>query len=223
MTVASNPDEPIFYVYVLADPRKPGDFKYGKLSLSLEPFYVGKGKGDRFKSHYLRSSPIVKNKINAIKRDTGRSHRAKIVRRGLTEAQAYVLEERLIKWIGRKQTGEGPLLNLNEGGPGIQQGYVSDATKARRAASLKKYWAKVKADKAAFDQRTQNMGRREFTDEERKAQSERKKLLYASPEGQKIRQKLSRSVKAFAATRTSEEVRRIYAKANATRRKNMRR
>jgi hypothetical protein len=223
MTIASNPNEPIFYVYVLADPRKPGEFTYGKTTLSLEPFYVGKGKGDRYKSHHLRSSPAVKNKVNSIKRSAGRSHRAKIIARNLTEEQAYELETKLIRLIGRKQTGHGPLLNMNEGGPGVQQGYVSEATRARRAAALKKYWASVKADKKALETRKQNMGRRNYTDEERKEQSERKKRLYSSPEGDKVKRKLSRASKAVAASRTPEEVRRIYAKANATRSKNKRR
>jgi hypothetical protein len=220
MTIASNPEEPIFYVYVLADPRKPGDFSYGDLTLSLEPFYVGKGKGDRFRSHSLRSSPIVKNKINSIKKNTGRSHRAKILQDGLTEKQAYRLETKLIRLIGKKMTGEGPLLNLNDGGPGTQQGFVSDATKKRRSDSLKRYWAAIKNDKAACKKRLENMGRSAFTDKQRQEHADLKNALYASKAGKKLRRKLSKATIAIAAARSPQEVRRIYAKASATRKKN---
>ena len=40
-----------FYIYVLLDPRKPGNFEYGEYNFKFEPFYVGKGQRDRWKSH----------------------------------------------------------------------------------------------------------------------------------------------------------------------------
>ncbi len=36
-----------FYVYIYLDPRKPGNFVYGDFLFKFEPFYDGKGKGDR--------------------------------------------------------------------------------------------------------------------------------------------------------------------------------
>ena len=39
------------YVYVYLDPRKPGKFIYNDFSFEFEPFYVGKGYGDRAFGH----------------------------------------------------------------------------------------------------------------------------------------------------------------------------
>lgn len=36
-----------FYVYVYLDPRKSGEYIYDDLKFNYEPFYVGKGRGDR--------------------------------------------------------------------------------------------------------------------------------------------------------------------------------
>ena len=41
----------IFYVYVYLDSRFPGDYKYGDLTFNYKPFYVGKGKDNRYLDH----------------------------------------------------------------------------------------------------------------------------------------------------------------------------
>ena len=41
-----------FYVYVYTDPRKDnGPYKYGEYEFEYEPFYVGKGIGNRKNNH----------------------------------------------------------------------------------------------------------------------------------------------------------------------------
>jgi hypothetical protein len=40
-----------FYTYIYLDPRKPGNFKYGKYEFNYEPFYVGKGYNERCYIH----------------------------------------------------------------------------------------------------------------------------------------------------------------------------
>lgn len=220
MTVASNPNDPIFYVYVLVDPRKPGVFNCGKFVSPYEPFYIGKGKGDRFKNHHLRSSVIVKNKISAIKKQTGKSHKAKLLKSNLTEAQAYAFETKIIKSLGIKLKNEGPLLNMNEGGPGVQQGYVSVSTRVKRAKSLKAYWDKVKANHTEYESRTRNMKGIPKSDEARANMSAAKLALFASKRGDSVRHALSKRTKAIAKARSPEETRRIYAKASETKRAN---
>uniref|UniRef100_UPI0037511A01 LEM-3-like GIY-YIG domain-containing protein n=1 Tax=Acinetobacter sp. TaxID=472 RepID=UPI0037511A01 len=44
-----------YYVYIFLDPRKSGYFSYGDLNFVFEPFYVGKGKDNRFKRHLNKS------------------------------------------------------------------------------------------------------------------------------------------------------------------------
>jgi hypothetical protein len=41
-----------YYVYVLQNPKKPLRFSTDKYGLKYEPFYVGKGSGDRSEVHY---------------------------------------------------------------------------------------------------------------------------------------------------------------------------
>ena len=44
-----------YYVYILQNPRKPLKYNTDKYGLKYEPFYVGKGTGNRAESHYQNS------------------------------------------------------------------------------------------------------------------------------------------------------------------------
>ena len=61
-----------FYVYIYLDPRKPGEYVYDDLKFDFEPFYVGKGIGNRLNRHiylykYDNCNSFKYNKINKIK------------------------------------------------------------------------------------------------------------------------------------------------------------
>lgn len=134
MPKSLTPRTKAFYVYVLLDLRKPGEFRYGHWKFEYEPFYVGKGCDGRKDNHlesYLRRGPGAKLadfrlrsqfrmycKIRAIHRATGGLPTAIKKRRRLTEKQAFALERRLIARIGREDYGEGPLINSHDGGLG---------------------------------------------------------------------------------------------------------
>ena len=134
MPKSLTPRTKAFYVYVLLDLRKPGEFRYGHWKFEYEPFYVGKGCDGRKDNHlesYLRRGPGAKLadfrlrsqfrmycKIRAIHRATGELPTAIKKRRKLTEKQAFALERRLIARIGREDHGEGPLINNHDGGQG---------------------------------------------------------------------------------------------------------
>lgn len=118
------------YVYVLLDPRREGDFRFGKYKFNFEPFYVGKGIGDRCNEHWNRFIRNIDNEEN-VHRKFNRlkdSRLKKIHEEGLVpivvikhsyfnEDLAYAKEVELIEKIGRVRYG-GTLLNLAVGGRG---------------------------------------------------------------------------------------------------------
>jgi len=117
-----------FYVYVYLDPRKQGQFDYQDVSLTNEPFYVGKGYGFRKLRHlsdYVMKTDKNKMKVNKINKILSLNLEPIIVefKNNLTESEAFELEKHLIATIGRKDLKKGPLCNLTDGGEG-DSGYV---------------------------------------------------------------------------------------------------
>lgn len=95
------------YVYIYYDPRK-----------NNEPFYVGKGSGNRAWTHLKQShNVIVRNKINTIC-GVGREPNIGIYG-GLDEELAHLLEIELIEKFGRICDGTGTLANIALGGGGV--------------------------------------------------------------------------------------------------------
>ena len=112
-----------FYVYALLDGRKPKPIIIGGFKVTHEPFYIGKGQGDRA-LHHVNAILNGRNGTNAFKGNKIRS----ILRQGsqvlevildesLTERKAHAKEIEYIATIGR--TPLGPLTNLTDGGDGV--------------------------------------------------------------------------------------------------------
>lgn len=81
-----------FYVYVYIDPR------------NFEEFYYGKGKGNRKEAHLSDDSDNEKTKrINAIKK-AGLEPIIKVIAKGLSEDQAFLIEKTLIWKLGKSLT-----------------------------------------------------------------------------------------------------------------------
>jgi len=77
-----------YYVYVYTDPRNGA------------PFYIGKGKGNRVFEHLHDSANSEKTSTIRAIREAGAEPQIDILRHGLTEAEAYLVEASIIDLIG---------------------------------------------------------------------------------------------------------------------------
>jgi predicted XRE-type DNA-binding protein len=105
-----------FYVYIYLDPRKLGKYKYGEYEFDYEPFYIGKGKGNRWKEISGRNNHF-KRIINKIIK-VGLEPIVIKLKESLNEKQSFILENKIISLIGRKKLKNGPLINFTDGGEG---------------------------------------------------------------------------------------------------------
>ena len=106
-----------YYVYALLDPRKSGEFKYDEnIIFEYEPFYIGKGKGQRIDQHFHKSqierdsNRCKVNKILKIKEQGYNPIKIKIYE-NLEEENSLNLEKYIISIIGKDK-----LTNLTDGG-----------------------------------------------------------------------------------------------------------
>jgi hypothetical protein len=109
-----------YYVYELIDPN------------TKQPFYVGKGCGNRVKDYYkfdLRVTKATQVVIESI-RLQGKEIESKIVAENLSEDEALDLESQLIRKYGRRTKDiNGILTNVNiRGGKNKQNGIDRYAT-----------------------------------------------------------------------------------------------
>jgi len=92
-----------YYVYVYKDP------------ITLQPFYIGKGNGKRYLDHLNKPYQSVKrcqDKIKSI-RAKGLEPVIEFAQQGMTEKDAYILEDTLIQKYGRKDIdNNGILMNI---------------------------------------------------------------------------------------------------------------
>jgi hypothetical protein len=108
---------------------KPGYYKYDDLIFEYEPFYVGKGKGNRFLYHLNK----VKNnckfkksyKFDIIQEILYNGYEPIILKMKelLSEDDSLSLEKDTIVKIGRIDMKSGPLANRNDGGKKPQDNY----------------------------------------------------------------------------------------------------
>lgn len=119
-----------FYVYVWLDPRKPGVYNYGKYTFTHEPIYVGKGFGKRIQNKH-------DNKILTFKLKKFFFPIHVKVKEDLFEKEAFSLEIKLIKKIGRIDLKTGPLCNFTNGGEGTSGIVMTEETKKNMSLSKK--------------------------------------------------------------------------------------
>ena len=164
----------IYYIYLYLDPRKLGKYNYENLDQSFlyEPFYVGMGKNNRYLSHMKvakrSNSRTLKNqKIRKILKLNLEPIILK-VKKNLFRKEAYKLEMKYIKSIGRKDLNLGPLCNMTNGGDGSSGHIMSDKNKIR----VSKQWKGRKLTKEHMEKLIKINTGRKHSDETKKKISE---------------------------------------------------
>lgn len=163
-----------YYVYVYMDPRKSGEFCYGKLKFEYEPFYVGKGKGDRCNDHLKRksSNPFKDRKIEKIRLNGLEPIVVKIFE-NIDDLTSQKLEIDVISTIGRYDRNLGPLTNMTDGGDGASGIIQSQETKDKRIESLMKSTFHQTVKSNEFRQKMRISQRNFWTEERRQQISEK--------------------------------------------------
>jgi Mor family transcriptional regulator len=123
--MSKNIEENKFYVYVYLDPRKPGKFCYGNYCFLYEPFYVGKGFGNRIYNHLYpciinieKTFPKTKMIVKLLSLNYDLKKFIIKLHANISEKESFSLEKNIISLIGRRDIKLGPLLNLTNGGEG---------------------------------------------------------------------------------------------------------
>lgn len=111
-----------YYVYMICDPGIKGSWVlYGK-EYKIKPLYVGKGTALRWKQHLYK--PKTAKNMTLVKRAIAKMRRrgfepvVEFVKENLSEAEAFLVEERVITKLGRTSRG-GILINVAPGGPWV--------------------------------------------------------------------------------------------------------
>lgn len=130
----------VFYVYVLFRPWNG------------VPCYVGKGKGARWLAHDQR--PTNKHLANIIAKAGGAELPKVKIRQWLREEDAFIIEQSLIRAIGRGS--EGPLVNLTDGGEGPSGLQFTESSLAKMRDS---HLGKPRSSQAIEKHRAKMIGR----------------------------------------------------------------
>jgi len=143
-----------------------------------EIFYVGKGNGNRAKAKTRRSDRWI-NYVNKY------GYYVRIVKDCLSNEDALELEELIIKVLGRKDTGNGVLINMTDGGEGGKGKKTSEETRLKMSIAAK---GRKMSDEQKKKLSEINKGK-EYSIESRKKQSESLKKTYKLSGGSSLKGK----------------------------------
>jgi hypothetical protein len=112
-----------YYNYIFVDLNKPGNYHYEGLNFSFlyEPFYVGKGKLNRYKNHIYElphSRTRKSNKLRNCLKHFSIEDITIFLNKDSENGFVKDKEKYLISKIGRLILDSGPLTNITDGGDG---------------------------------------------------------------------------------------------------------
>jgi len=179
--------ENIFYVYIYLDPRKPGKYEYGDYCFLYEPFYVGKGKENRYLAHINQKETIKKSnlhKYNKIQNILEQWYELEDyiikIKEYMSEDDSFELEKTMIDNIGRYDLNKGPLTNLTNGGR-ANNGHIYTEEQNKANSKRTKQWIKDNPEKQKM--RVLKRNKKLKSEENRKKRSENcKQWVIDNPE-----------------------------------------
>jgi hypothetical protein len=109
----------MFYIYIYFDPEINILYENEYFKSNLQPMYIGKGSGNRYKKHLRNNpdNPMFNARIKELQ-DKKIDIPISIILSNKDDAETFVLEEKLIEMIGRRNINTGPLYNITKGGAG---------------------------------------------------------------------------------------------------------
>ena len=176
-----------YYVYAYLDIRKEGSYNYGNIKFEYEPFYIGKGRGNRIHQHMYNNKRIVnlenRIKIKSIIKQTGSKPIILKIFENLTNDEACKIEINIIKLIGRKDLNCGTLLNKTDGGEGVDTSkyrvYKKLSNETKTKISIKKLGKKLcpHSEETKLKISNSNKGKRFSEQHKKKLSIARKKRI----------------------------------------------
>ncbi len=181
-----------FYVYVYCNPLKPSSLHPS----GFEPFYVGKGQGQRMNYHFTDWSLKFdenRHKVRTIQKIINSGNIPIVVKEfeTLDEEEAYEKEKMLINQFGRKDKRTGVLTNMTDGGEG-KRGYIT-SEKTKKFISEKR---KIYLGTLTQEEKKQILGtmrNKKHSDESLKKMSIAVKSALSNPET-KIKRSIANSM-----------------------------
>ena len=133
----------MFYVYVMLDQRKRGNWIYKNIEFQYCPFYVGIGTKYRMTAHFtpynLQKKSLKNNIIKSIYNELNEYPVYYKIYTGITKEMACEIEIDIIKHFGKRINHNGVLANLLDGGEGTTGLLHSDEYKNSLKKKLYQY------------------------------------------------------------------------------------
>ena len=156
-------------------------YTYAYLRLDGTPYYVGKGKDKRTKARHSGSITVPKD-----------PNRILILKKNLTEEEAFKHECYLIFVLGRKDLGTGVLRNMTNGGDGTSGRVCTEETRRKSSISNKGQKRPSTVGENISKSKKGKSGRK-LTEKEKKALSVRVSGVGNPTKRPEVREKISKS------------------------------
>lgn len=177
------------------------------------PFYIGKGKGERWLAHEKQAanSNVNLHRLNIIRKFQRQKLAVpkRIIRMGLTEVQAHSFEIKLIAKYGRIESG-GLLVNLTDGGDGVSGLTCSEKTRNKIRKTLLSFRDEISAKAKEAHSRPETKARHSASIKAANARPEVKAKRKATMSTLEYKLRQSRALK-LAAARPEVKSKRLVA------------